>query len=447
VESAPFSSVTQFPQIQFIIQTPTVDEWERFRGYAARVVDLHIGVPNLFSPQVNISPETMSFLEMMSTSVPLFPKLTSLRLMAATRWDVVRSTLAFLSPRITDLALTLPGEYSILLQPILSNISGRCHGVQRLELDVTVSDSRSAHEVRGLISAFRRTLETLVIKSPLQMEYLPAIASLPQLRVLKLEHAYFVDEIPPNSLPSLEAVCFLQFHGIRLRQFFERLRNPGLKKVDVSSISVIEFEDLMEVLARFSTSLSSLSTSAITDLNLPSIVVPNLFTNLRHLNVGCSSGRRHRCPFRITDQAVANLGAAMPNLSDLTLGSAACGGFHAVTFKSLSSLSTTCQGLESLSVQVDLFIMVQLCLALEGTIDTGIMSDDTQDNRCRLRKLVVGRSTLPDHADSGLVIAVGLGKIFPFLSEIVGHTGWDEVERYITISRRALSATRILGRQ
>ena len=389
----------------------------------------------------------MSFLEMMSTPGPLFPRLASLRLMAGTGWDVVRSTLAFLSPRVTDLTLTLPREYSILLQPILSNIPDRCHGVQRLELDVTVGDSHSTHEVGGLISAFRRTLQTLVIKSPLKAEHLPAIATLPRLRALKLEHAYFIDEIPPNSLPSLEAVCFLQFHGARLRQFFDRLRNPGLKEVEVSSSSTIDFEDLMEALARFSTSLSSLSTSAIADLNLPNVVIPSLFTNLRYLNVGCSSGRRHRCPFRLTDQAVANLGAAMPNLSDLTLGSTACGGFHAVTFVSLFSLSTTCRELERLAVQVDLFIMVQVCLALDGTINTGTMFGDTQDSRCRLKKFVVGRSTLPDHPDSGLIIAVGLGKIFPSLSEIVGHEGWKEVERYVTISRRALNAARILGQQ
>ena len=132
----------------------------------------------------------------------------------------------------------------------------------------------------------------------------------------------------------------------------------------------------MGALARFSISFGSLSTSTTADLNLPSVVVPSLFTNLKNLNVGCSSGRRHRCPFRLTDQAVASLGAAMPNFLDLTLGSTACGGFHAVTFVSLFSLSTACRELERLAVQVDLLIMVQVCLALDGTTNTGTMFGD-----------------------------------------------------------------------
>jgi len=259
--------------------------------------------------------------------------------------------------------------------------------------------------------------------------------------------AHFTDEIPSNSLPSLESVSLSQFHGVPLRRFFEHLHNPGLKVANVFSVYVIDFQDLVVGLARFSTSLSVLSTSTIAHLDLPGVVVPGLFKNLRSLNVGCWSSRRHRCIFRLTDQAVEALGAAMPNLSDLTLGSPTCGGVHTVTFKSLFSLSTTCQGLERLAIQVDLLALVQFCLVEDESIETGTMFGGAQDNSCRLKRLVVGRSTLPDYPDSGFFVAVGLGRIFPSLSEIVGHPGWSEVERYITMSRKALRAVQIVGQQ
>jgi len=134
-------------KIQSITQTPTAGEWERFRRYAARVVDLVIGARDIL--QVDVSPEAMSFLEMKSGFDPLWPRVASLRLLVETTWDVARSTLASLSPSVTDLTLSLPRENSVLLQPILSNFSDGCHGVQSLTLDIVVGDSRSAHEVGG----------------------------------------------------------------------------------------------------------------------------------------------------------------------------------------------------------------------------------------------------------------------------------------------------------
>ena len=163
-----------------------------------------------------------------------------------------------------------------------------------------------------------------MIRSPLKAEYIPIVANLPQLRELKLMQAHFTDVIPPNSLPSLETVSLFQFHGNYIRLFFEHLHNPGLKMANVFSVYVIDFQDLMVGLARFSTSLRVLSTSTIAHLTLLGVVVPGLFTNLRSLDVGCWSSRRHRCIFRLTDQAFEDLGAAMPNLSDLTLGSPTC---------------------------------------------------------------------------------------------------------------------------
>ena len=91
--------------------------------------------------------------------------------------------------------------------------------------------------------------------------------------------------------------------------------------------------------------------------------------------------------------------------------------------------------------------MVQCFLVQDESIETDAVSGGTQGNPYGLKRLFVGRSALPDYPDSGLTVAVGLGKIFPSLSKIIGSLGWRGVERYIILSRRALCAVQMVGRQ
>jgi len=135
----------------------------------------------------------------------------------------------------------------------------------------------------------------------------------------------------------------------------------------------------------------------------------------------------------------------MPNITDLYLGSTFCPNLQPTTFLSLVSLSKTCKDLESLTIKVDFQTMI--ASSLDESEDDGADAtvDGTQGNAgdgCKLRDLNVGLSTLFDHPESGWIVAIGLGKIFPSLSYVMGYGPSyfksEEVGRNIKTLRRVL---------
>lgn len=408
------------------------------------MVDLHVG--KAFSGEV--SSETVSFLGMQSTLDPLWPRLTSLRLPNRPGWDSVVPTLAFLSPKIKIFSLILPRDTSILLQPILSTASDRCNWVQELELDVVADDPQSAHCVGGLISACRETLRTLEIHSPFRLEYLPIIANLPQLRKLRLERVCFPADIPFGGFPVLEEFTFLRFQGRRLQHFLKRLSTTNLTVAKIYSTDAIDIKKSMSALSKYSTTLRYLEISAVTCLDLFRVALPRpIFRNLKRLHLRCfrwGDAFHGACTFRPSDEAIAELGASMPNLTNLTLGNPTCVHLQCVTFLSLVSLSKACRDLDTLEIRVDFQTMIAPSLPAYEDARMNWVSDETWEDCCKLRKLVLGLSVLPDHPESVWLVAVGLGKIFPSLSEVEGYgterSRWEQVGRNVGMSRRVLRA-------
>lgn len=315
-------------------------------------------------------------------------------------------------------------------------------------MDIFVGDTSSVLGVGGLIIASRDTLRTLEIKSHFKADYLPFVADLPHLRSLKLGRTSFPHYFPSDAFPSLEEVTILRFRGQRLQDFFKHLRTTGLRVVDVGgTIDAVAFKESMAALSRFSASLTTLKFTNVPNLVLPGGVVPRLlFTNLTHLHVGClcaGDGIQGRCAFQPTDQTITELGAATPNITHLTLGNPTCHAPQCATFVSLVSLSKTCRDLETLGIKVDLQTMVGPSIHGSENAGTGAAFGGSQDNPCKLRTLVVGLSTLPDQSESGWIVAIGLGKIFPSLSEVVGHHDldrhkWEGVGRNIGMLRQVL---------
>jgi len=435
--------VTHPPVFQSLTRPPTTNEWQRFRGYAARIVELFVGDRH----GAMVSSETISFFGMQSMleSDPLLPRLTSFGLSSVKRWGSgdTSSILTLLSPKITALTLTLPHHRDILFQPVLSVTSDRCRCLQKLVLDFDSSAPHPPGAVEGLITACRDTLRTLEIKSFSGVEYLPMAVNLPQLRSLKLEKAQIPHDFPPSVFQSLEELIILRFDGGPLQRFFKRFQTTDLKAVKIHGFHAIPLKESMAALSRFSASLEVLEISRVTNLHLPSAITPHPFSNLRTLRIGCSGlmyGTHTSCKFRANDKFITELGVAMPNITHLTLGNPTCPRIKCITFPSLVILSNACKHLEALTIRVNFRSMVATSLPESEDVKTGAIIDGTQGSACRLRKLVVGLSTLPHHPDSGWVIAIGLWKLFPSLSEVVGsgQDGWDKVGRNVRMLRRTI---------
>lgn len=438
-----YSSILHIPDLsilQRLVRAPTTEEWERFKKYTGRVVELYVGKG--YSGEV--SSETFAFLGMQSTVDPLWPRLTSLRLTNRPGWDIVASTLAFLSPKIKTLALTLPRDPGILLQPILSIASDKCRRVQELTLDVVADDSYSAHKVGGLISACRDTLRSLEINSPFKAEYIPIIANMPQLRSLHLERVHFSCDIPSGAFPALEEFTFPHFQGRRLQHFLTRLGTTNLKVAKIQSIDAISFKKSMVALSKFSASLVHLEIAAVTGLDPLSVPASRLpFANLRNVQLRCfrwGQNFHDSCPFRPSDEAVAELGEAMPNLNHLALGSPTCPNLQCTTFLSLVSLSKTCKDLETLEIKVDFQTMIAPNILGSKNVRPGTTSGGTRGKVCKLHKLSVGSSTLPEYPESAWMVAIGLGKIFPSLTEVEGYgferSKWEQVSGNVRMFRQ-----------
>ena len=260
----------------------------------------------------------------------------------------------------------------------------------------------------------------------LQAEYLPIIAGPPQLRALRLEKACLPCDLAPFSFRTLEEVALLRFHGPRLLHFFDRICSTNLKVVKIYAADAIPFTKSLTALSKFSASLKVLEIGAVANLRLPYTVAPYpLFASLRKLFVEClrggDGGTRGPCMLRPTDQAIAEFGAAIPSVTHLTLGSPTCPHLHHVTFLSLVSLSKACQDLESLVIGVDFQSMVASPPCGSEDTKADMASEGAQGNLCKLRKLVVGSSTLPDYPGAEWLVAVGLWRIFPSLSEVGGY--------------------------
>lgn len=149
--------------------------------------------------------------------------------------------------------------------------------------------------------------------------------------------------------------------------------------------------------------------------------------------MGClrwDNGTHHGpCVFVPTDRAITELGAVMPNITHLTIGSPTCPDLQPVTSLSLASLSKTCRDLETLTIRIDFQTMASSPLGELAAVNAGATFDGTQDNACKLRRLVVGLSILPNGPSiAGLTVAGGLGRIFPSLSEVVGSgRDWENI--------------------
>jgi hypothetical protein len=93
-----------------------------------------------------------------------------------------------------------------------------------------------------------------------------------------------------------------------------------------------------------------------------------------------------------------------------------------------------------LMIRVDFQTMITPSLNENQDVEAGETSDGTPGNACKLHKLVVGVSALPRNPESGWIVAIGLGEIFPSLTQVVGYgtegPKWEQVNNNIRMLRQ-----------
>lgn len=151
------------------------------------------------------------------------------------------------------------------------------------------------------------------------------------------------------------------------------------------------------------------------------------FTNLTHLDVGCSCPK-DRCIFALSDDDISNLSLALPRLERLMLGHQCDKNTCQTTFRSLLFLSARCPSLAFISIH---FNTVQIARDIQSMMETGdpsVKELRESPTRCQVVTPSVFQTPLslvgPNELD---VVKKGFLNVFPQLKGISRRYGraWE----------------------
>ena len=395
--------------------------------------------------------ETVQLLGMESQRGGFWPKLR--RLKCDVGWEIAPFMSLFLTPTITDLDLTLPLEINRLLQPTLSLLTHTCHRLRSLKLRVDTSGPLSSDEIARLISTSKTTLHRIEIVSPTPPQIFSAIINLQQLQYLHLENPRFPNNIPPKILSRLETIYFNGSRGSSTNQFLRQLSLQRLAIVSISGGETIQLPPLLDSLHGAATTMKNLDLSPATALINSAITLLRSFIDLISLTIHCDCevrGPGQPCSLQLTDEVISELGAALPRISSLRVGSY-CRTPHLVTFTSLVHLSRTCGFLDSLSIRVDFTSVVNRSDSLTNP-GPGANSAHPPRSKSRLRSFAAGASTIPDTPGCEWVVALALVSVFPSAQLLLpfrineASDRWKEVGRGISVCKNVFHIAQEAGK-
>jgi hypothetical protein len=128
------------------------------------------------------------------------------------------------------------------------------------------------------------------------------------------------------------------------------------------------------------------------------------------------------CAFGLTDDDIAEIATALPNLVDVIFGRVCPANSCRTTVSSLLFLSTCCKDLRYLEIHFD---TTNLCDDLKSIPENPRLRDFCMLPRCQLKRLSVSSAPLLiEKEDYGSVVMGFLG-IFPSLRRISG-TNWNK---------------------
>jgi hypothetical protein len=147
------------------------------------------------------------------------------------------------------------------------------------------------------------------------------------------------------------------------------------------------------------------------------------FHGLVNLTLRSSCSDKGRCTFGLTDDDIAEVATALPNLVNATFGDVCTANSCQTTVYSLLFLSTRCKGLDFLEIH---FNTTNICDDLTSMPGNPRLRDFRALPRCQLDGLEVSHAPLQIQAEDCGPVATGFLDIFPSLRVIIGvATEWD----------------------
>jgi len=413
-----------------IVRDPPPEAWNRVRRYASWMHEVHV------LEWSTLGEDTFRVLRLNSPAGGWFPALQDLF------WIITEHNLPhadlFFSPHLKEVTMNVSGSWGNTSIPryVLSTITSILFALptSALQLLVIGIDGRGAPwaDFKELFSSVvlrcGPSLTGFTSPAPLSDTAMNHLIQLPHL------HTWSTGGPPPNSSPSSLSPVFPSLAQLTLRDgaacgwlpLLERLEHNVLTTKGVTPLSGMK--ESLRFLDVYNPSGCALNVS----FTLPI----QMFRNLISLNVQvCCRGGNARCGFELSDDDVAKLAIALPQLDSLFLGHPCFRNTCATTAICLLSISTYCVKLRYLEIHFNTTNIVDnLKTALEDPRFEALRSRP----RCTLSCLEVHWLPLTLDESGFEMVADGMADIFPSLERCEGaseYSGWRELSERITVLR------------
>ena len=296
-------------------------------------------------------------------------------------------------------------------------------------------------------------IRTFRVDSSLSTEAFIHATQLPNLEtfVIKADTTELDMQFPTSIFPSLK---FLEIFATNTRspllQTIAHIQSSAFTRLELEFPAATLETFLPTMLAALRPrglhqTLTMLSISPEGDFDLDGATIrPILFLNqLTYLDITliCAQGR---CPYKLTDENLEELVAAMPKLEVLSLGTFPCAHPANSTIKSLASIAKHCKHLEQLNIHINAEAIVVRALQ-----DDDREEDSTLEDRlsafagCPLLSVIFGPCFIPSEEQGTMIFVLTLLRLFPRLKSVVvfppNHERdslWDLVNTIIGVYRR-----------
>lgn len=293
--------------------------------------------------------------------------------------------------------LDTPWDWQAVLVQIISCLPTSLEGLSiayGAEKDGPLNDAISSFICRCGPSL--KGFETYV---PLSEAAIRHLVQLPNL------HTLYIAQDPPQTVPTSVLPSLIQLHldNHALVPWLRLLASHGKNILQDGSTSAISHSS-----ARGTLELLNCPRKTIVDSTFLSSIVE--FCDLVILRVGASCRDAEGCSFRMTDDNVNDLAAALPRLEILELGEPCFSNTCNNTVASLLSISAHCLDLTALKIHFNTLTIVE---DIQRMLDGGSGRDKA---KCKLKDLNVGCMPLEVREEDIETVAMGLKAIFPCLT-------------------------------
>lgn len=366
----------------------------------------------------------------------LLPNLQSLEWYSAA--DTFVYINLFLSPRLTSLNVHVVQDVPNV-GPILASLPVKT--LEELRFQDNSGDRAVQDAISELVLRTTAALRSIVVSSDLSDAAILHVAKLPNLSDASVSFANW-DQLSASSDPTFPALRTLETRVDSMGGWMYLMQNA--KHLDSTvltstSTTVLQPEEITAAFGflinqGFHRTLRRLLFAVQNPCDLtPHLIAPLLkFGSLTMLSV-TSPCDPTQCKSRLTNDALAQLAEALPQLVGLFLGAAPCASpTGEITLAGLRPLSTHCIHLETLQIHFSAFD-IPLDIP-DDALTNPSDQEPPSPNHCHLFQLVVGELPLSTSENSLLIVAYFLRQLFPRLSEIVPtvpDSPWEKVQEHI----------------